>query len=87
MQCWVCRKPLSPGMERCRECGALQPARWQYHIVTLKAGMFDTKLGDKRIQELNDLGQQGWELAGVVASNLSMGATGSHSLLFKRRIL
>ncbi len=88
MRCWVCQMQLPPGADRCRECGALQPARWEYRVhIIERRGAYKYSLDPQRAERLNLLGAEGWELVGFSSDNGLRSSTVAHSLVLKRRKL
>lgn len=60
--------------------------RWEYFILTKKKTRgWSYELDPEIVPELNQLGQQGWELVAMTAENGTNNNTVSHSLVFKRR--
>lgn len=43
--------------------------RWSYKVVELKYTMFGETMTDRAQQELDKLGQQGWELVSALQSS------------------
>jgi hypothetical protein len=65
------------------------PTRWQYELLgfTPESGGFftESRINEEEMERaLNELGWDGWELAGVVETNHFDGDTQDVLLLFKR---
>lgn len=62
--------------------------RWEYQVLQLDAtGFYGGKINAEAMDhELNDLGQEGWELVTSFDSNKYQGETRSVFLLFKREL-
>jgi len=61
--------------------------KWEYMTVMFKAKGFwlGGKLdGDAFNEELNKLGEQGWELVSIVGTNMAYGTTRDVVAVFKR---
>lgn len=43
--------------------------RWNYQVLEIKAQLFGASMTERAQEELNRLGQQGWELVSSVQSN------------------
>lgn len=72
---------------------AFQPprvgVRWEYLIVAIEKSLgFKTSMKEQHAARLNELGAQGWELVAMTADGGAggLGATGGHSLVFKRQV-
>jgi hypothetical protein len=65
--------------------------KWEYKVITPKMeGWITKKVSDNTFEELNKLGQEGWELIGVtpVTANKGTswgGTTASFVFFFKRK--
>lgn len=53
--------------------------KWEYRVLVFKSG-WGAQLKEKNEEDLNALGQEGWELVGMAAEGAAM------SLVFKRAI-
>lgn len=86
--CWSCHASMARGVDHCSSCNALQPARWEYYVLTVnkKAG-WSYHIDTDMVARFNALGAQGWELVSTAAQAGSFNATVSHSLIFKRRVI
>ncbi|MDQ3622360.1 MAG: DUF4177 domain-containing protein [Verrucomicrobiota bacterium] len=63
-------------------------ARWEYKVCKFEAGGFlGGKVDASSVEDqLNRLGMQGWEVAGVFETNLGHGATRDVAILLKRPV-
>ncbi len=57
--------------------------RWEYKIINIRSENY--RLDPSYDRELNELGEQGWELVGITAINFKTGATDHIGMVFKRR--
>ena len=55
---------------------------WEYKIINLRSENY--RLDPDYVDELNDLGEDGWELVGLTSVNFKSGATDNIALVFKR---
>ncbi len=53
--------------------------KWEYRVLVIKSG-WGARLKERHEEDLNALGQEGWELAGMAAEGAVM------SMVFKRPI-
>jgi len=65
--------------------------KWEYKIITIKIeGWVDKKIDSQAEQQLNELGNEGWELVGNAPIGGGIGGwgaeTSSFSFIFKRLI-
>lgn len=56
--------------------------QWEYKIINLRSENY--RLDPDFVDELNDLGEDGWELVGLTSVNFKSGATDNLALVFKR---
>ena len=56
--------------------------KWEYKIINLRSENY--RLDPAFVQELNALGQVGWELVGLTSVNFKSGATDNIAMVFKR---
>lgn len=54
--------------------------QWEYKIVDLSGGMFGSKVDSPTERDLNELGDNGWELSTTMAD----GTHHDNKLVFKR---
>lgn len=57
--------------------------RWEYKIINIRSENY--RLDPAYDVQLNELGEQGWELVGLTAINFKTGATDHIGMVFKRR--
>lgn len=56
--------------------------RWEYKIINIRSENY--RLDPNYVDQLNDLGEEGWELVGLTSVNFKSGATDNIALVFKR---
>lgn len=56
--------------------------KWEYRIVNLRSENYQIRKDYE--EELNQHGEEGWELVGLTAVNFKSGATDHIGLIFKR---
>jgi hypothetical protein len=56
--------------------------RWEYKIINIRSENY--RLDPNYVSQLNDLGEEGWELVGLTSVNFKSGATDNIALVFKR---
>ena len=57
-------------------------ARWEYRIINIRSENY--RLDPASAEELNRLGQEGWELVSITSVNFKTGATDNIAMVFKR---
>jgi hypothetical protein len=57
--------------------------RWEYRIVNIRSENY--RLGPSYEAQLNEMGEEGWELVGMTAINFKTGATDHIGMVFKRQ--
>ncbi len=57
--------------------------RWEYRIINIRSENY--RLDPIYEAELNELGEEGWELVSITAINFKTGATDHIGMVFKRR--
>ena len=57
--------------------------RWEYRIINIRSENY--RLDPIYEAELNELGEEGWELVAITAINFKTGATDHIGMVFKRR--
>ncbi len=57
--------------------------RWEYKILNIRSENY--RLDPAYDQQLNELGEDGWELVSITAINFKTGATDHIGMVFKRR--
>ncbi len=55
---------------------------WEYRIINIRSENY--RLDPAYDVELNELGEDGWELVGITAINFKTGATDHIGMVFKR---
>ncbi len=61
----------------------MDEVRWEYRIINIRSENY--RLDPVYEVELNELGEQGWELVSITAINFKTGATDHIGMVFKRR--
>ena len=56
--------------------------RWEYKIINIRSENY--RLDPNAVTQLNDFGDDGWELVGLTSVNFKSGATDNIALVFKR---
>lgn len=56
--------------------------RWEYKIINIRSENY--RLDERKVTELNVLGEEGWELVGLTSVNFKSGATDNLAMVFKR---
>lgn len=57
--------------------------RWEYKIINIRSENY--RLDPAYVDELDVLGEEGWELVSITAINFKTGATDHIGMVFKRR--
>ncbi len=60
----------------------MEQARWEYRIINIRSEGY--RLDPAYEDELNELGDEGWELVSITAINFKTGATDHIGMVFKR---
>jgi hypothetical protein len=60
----------------------MDPVHWEYRIHNVRSENY--RLDTKFTSELNELGDEGWELVSITAINFKTGATDHIGMVFKR---
>lgn len=60
----------------------MEQARWEYRIINIRSENY--RLDPAYEDELNELGEEGWELVSITAINFKTGATDHIGMVFKR---
>ena len=60
----------------------MEQARWEYRIINIRSENY--RLDPAYEDELNELGDEGWELVSITAINFKTGATDHIGMVFKR---
>lgn len=58
--------------------------RWEYKIINIRSENY--RLDPNAVTQLNDFGDEGWELVGLTSVNFKSGATDNIALVFKRPV-
>jgi len=61
----------------------MEKVRWEYKIINIRSENY--RLDPTYDVQLNELGEQGWELVAITAINFKTGATDHIGMVFKRR--
>jgi len=56
--------------------------RWEYKIINIRSENY--RLDPNKVNQLDDLGDEGWELVGLTSVNFKTGATDNIAMVFKR---
>jgi hypothetical protein len=56
--------------------------KWEYRVFNVRSENY--RLDPNSAQEMNRLGEEGWELVSLTAVNFKSGATDNIALVFKR---
>ncbi len=57
---------------------------WEYTIINIRSENY--RLDPRASEEMNELGEDGWELVSVTSVNFKSGATDNIAMVFKRRL-
>ncbi len=55
---------------------------WQYKIINIRSENY--RLDPNAAEQMNRLGQEGWELVSITSVNFKSGATDNIAMVFKR---
>ena len=58
--------------------------RWEYKIINIRSERY--RLDPAAAEQMNDLGDEGWELVGLTSVNFKTGATDNIAMVFKRPV-
>ncbi len=58
--------------------------RWEYKIINIRSENY--RLDPNAVTQLNEFGDEGWELVGLTSVNFKSGATDNIALVFKRPV-
>lgn len=61
----------------------MEHVRWEYKIINIRSENY--RLDPAYVDELDVLGDEGWELVSITAINFKTGATDHIGMVFKRR--
>ena len=59
-------------------------SKWEYKIINIRSENY--RLDPNAVTQLNDFGDEGWELVGLTSVNFKSGATDNIALVFKRPV-
>jgi hypothetical protein len=62
--------------------GEAAMTRWEYKIINVRSENYS--MDPRRAEELNRLGEEGWELVSITSINFKTGATDHIGMVFKR---
>ncbi len=65
-----------------RDGGATDMKTWEYKIINVRSENYS--MDPRRAEELNRLGDDGWELVSITSINFKTGATDHIGMVFKR---
>jgi len=60
----------------------MDAVRWEYSIINIRSENY--RLDPNYVDQLNDLGDEGWELVSITAINFKPGAPDHLGMVFKR---
>ncbi len=60
----------------------MSAARWEYRIINIRSENY--RLDPNYTNQLDELGEDGWELVSITAINFKTGATDHIGMVFKR---
>lgn len=58
--------------------------RWEYHIINIRSENY--RLDPNAAQQMNRLGEEGWELVSTTSVNFKSGASDNLAMVFKRPV-
>lgn len=58
--------------------------QWEYHIINIRSENY--RLDPNATQEMNRLGEEGWELVSTTSVNFKNGASDNLAMVFKRPV-
>jgi hypothetical protein len=64
--------------------GACGMTKWEYKIINIRSENY--RLDPNAVTQLNQLGEEGWELVGLTSVNFKTGATDNIAMVFKRPV-
>ena len=68
------------------DCGwedGMERVRWEYKIINIRSENY--RLDPAYASQLDELGEDGWELVSITAINFKTGATDHIGMVFKRQ--
>jgi hypothetical protein len=72
----------APTLEQPGREDGMDAARWEYKIINIRSENY--RLDPNYGSQLNELGDDGWELVAITAINFKTGATDHIGMVFKR---
>jgi hypothetical protein len=60
----------------------MNAVRWEYRIINIRSENY--RLDPNYTSQLDELGEEGWELVSITAINFKTGATDHIGMVFKR---
>lgn len=61
----------------------MEAIRWEYRIINVRSENY--RIDPAKEADLNQLGEEGWELVAITAINYKTAATDHIGMIFKRR--
>jgi hypothetical protein len=71
-----------PGEGAGRSVGIM--TKWEYKIINIRSENY--RLDPNSASQLNQLGEEGWELVSITSVNFKTGATDNIAMVFKRPV-
>jgi hypothetical protein len=65
-----------------KEC--VEMSKWEYKIINIRSENY--RLDPNSVSQLNQLGEDGWELVSITSVNFKTGATDNIAMVFKRPV-
>jgi selenocysteine lyase/cysteine desulfurase len=75
---WVALAPI----DLWKEC--VEMSKWEYKIINIRSENY--RLDPNAATQLNQLGEEGWELVSITSVNFKTGATDNIAMVFKRPV-
>jgi hypothetical protein len=66
-----------------KECAEM--TKWEYKIINIRSENY--RLDPNAATQLNQLGEEGWELVSITSVNFKTGATDNIAMVFKRPVV
>jgi len=60
----------------------VEMSKWEYKIINIRSENY--RLDPNSVTQLNQLGEDGWELVSITSVNFKTGATDNIAMVFKR---
>ena len=58
--------------------------KWEYKVINIRSENY--RLDPNSVNQLNSLGEEGWELVTMTSVNFKTGATDNIAMVFKRQL-